>query len=124
MPLLLAFLASASAWLWPLTPAPAVVRGFHPPATAHGPGHRGVDLAGAVGDPVLAAGAGVVTVAGPVAGRGVVVVLHGRLRTTYEPVAASVHVGVVVLAGDRLGTLIAGHPGCPVAACLHWGLLR
>jgi hypothetical protein len=23
-----------------------------------------------------------------------------------------------------IGTLDPGHPGCPVAACLHWGLLR
>ena len=26
--------------------------------------------------------------------------------------------------GDLLGRLEPGHPGCPVAACLHWGLRR
>jgi murein DD-endopeptidase MepM/ murein hydrolase activator NlpD len=48
----------------------------------------------------------------------------GGLRTTYEPVIATVHTGDAVTAGQSLGALEAGHPGCPVAACLHWGLRR
>ena len=36
---------------------------------------------------------GTVTFAATLAGRGVVVVDHGGVRTTYEPVSASVHVG-------------------------------
>ena len=48
----------------------------------------------------------------------------GALRTTYEPVTASVHAGEVVALGSSLGVLEAGHPNCPVAACLHWGLRR
>jgi hypothetical protein len=31
--------------------------------------------------------------------------------------------GTFVQAGERIGILQAGHAGCPVAACLHWGLL-
>ena len=86
-------------------------------------GHRGVDLAAPPSSIVTAAGPGTVVFAGPVAGRGVVSVAHsGGLRTTYEPVAATVHIGDHVLAGDPLGTLQPGHPGCPAAACLHWGL--
>jgi murein DD-endopeptidase MepM/ murein hydrolase activator NlpD len=55
----------------------------------------------------------------------VVSVLHANgLRTTYEPVQPSVVIGARVAAGSRLGVLVAGHPGCPVAACLHWGLRR
>ncbi len=74
---------------------------------------------------MLAAGDGVVGFAGMLAGRGVVTVVHGALRTTYEPVEPGVSVGQVVRAGDALGTLAAGHTGCPVAtACLHWGLRR
>jgi murein DD-endopeptidase MepM/ murein hydrolase activator NlpD len=73
---------------------------------------------------VLAAAAGVVSYVGPLAGRGVVVIVHGTLRTTYEPVEAQVKRGAEVTAGQRIGTLEAGHVGCPVAACLHWGLLR
>ena len=31
-------------------------------------------------------------------------------------------VGTPVARGTVLGTLDAGHPGCPAPACLHWGL--
>jgi murein DD-endopeptidase MepM/ murein hydrolase activator NlpD len=59
------------------------------------------------------------------AGRGVVSVVHpGGLRTTYEPVTADVVVGTPVARGTVLGTIDAGHPGCPASACLHWGLRR
>ena len=110
---------------WPLDGTPTVVRAFDPPAQPWLPGHRGVDLAGAPGAPVRAAGAGMVRFAGSVAGRGVVSVDHpGGLRTTYEPVTAVVHAGDRVGPGDLLGRLDAGHPGCAVDACLHWGLRR
>jgi murein DD-endopeptidase MepM/ murein hydrolase activator NlpD len=110
--------------VWPLQPRPEVARAFEPPATVFGPGHRGVDLAGALGQPVLAALAGRVTFAGGLAGRGVVVVDHGTTRTTYEPVAASVRVGQPVLRGERLGTLQLGGSHCLPRACLHWGWRR
>jgi murein DD-endopeptidase MepM/ murein hydrolase activator NlpD len=48
----------------------------------------------------------------------------GGLRTTYEPVTPTVVAGQPVRAGEEIGVLDAGHPGCPVAACLHWGLRR
>ena len=81
-----------------------MVDGFDPPDSPYGAGHRGVDLAGAPGQPVRTALPGTVTYAGPLAGRGVVVVDHGATRTTYEPVAASVSVGDVLAAGDRIGS--------------------
>ena len=71
-----------------------------------------------------AAGAGRISYAGLLAGRGVVVVVHGALRTTYEPVTASVGLGSAVAGGEVIGTLEAGHAGCPAPACLHWGLRR
>jgi hypothetical protein len=113
-------------WRWPLTGTPEVDRPFQPPASTWGAGHRGVDLAGQLGEPVLAAGSGRVTYAGLLAGRGVVTVTHaGGLRTTYEPVAAAVSVGEVVAAGDLLGSLGTGHASCRVGVtCLHWGLKR
>ena len=83
-------------WRWPLVDRVPVSRGFAPPASRYGSGHRGADLPGATGQPVLAAAGGVVSYAGRLAGRGVVVVTHGALRTTYEPVAAAVAVGLVV----------------------------
>ncbi|MFS8477592.1 MAG: M23 family metallopeptidase [Micromonosporaceae bacterium] len=110
---------------WPLDGQPSVVRPFDPPPRPWLAGHRGVDLAAEPGSPVRAAGGGVVRFAGPVAGRGVVSVDHpGGLRTTYEPVTPTVRAGDRVVAGDLLGSLVAGHPGCAVAACLHWGLRR
>lgn len=117
--------AAAADWVLPLAGEPQVTRAFDPPATPYGPGHRGVDLAGTSGEQVRAAGSGTIGYAAPLAGRGVVTVLHDDgLRTTYEPVTAAVDVGQAVGAGQPIGTLEAGHAGCPVAACLHWGLLR
>ena len=113
----------AALWVRPLDGG--VTRPFDPPPDRYGAGHRGVDLAGAPGSAVLAAGDGVVVFAGVVAGRPVVSVDHaGGLRTTYEPVDAVVGAGQPVARGTVLGTLAAGHAGCPVEACLHWGLRR
>lgn len=110
---------------WPLDGVPRVVRRFDPPAQPWLPGHRGVDLAGRPGAIVRAAGAGRVRFAGRIAGRFVVSVDHGGgLRTTYEPVEPVVRAGDEVAAGDPIGRLASGHPGCAVSACLHWGLRR
>jgi murein DD-endopeptidase MepM/ murein hydrolase activator NlpD len=111
-------------FVWPLRPTPRVLRLFAVGPYPWSPGHRGVDLAADVGQPVLAAGAGVVTFAGRVAGRGVVVVAHpGGLRTTYEPVAAGVRAGQVTEPGSTVGRLDTW-PGHCAAPCLHWGALR
>jgi murein DD-endopeptidase MepM/ murein hydrolase activator NlpD len=106
----------------PLPGPPVVTRPFAPPPRPWLPGHRGVDLAAGPGTAVRAAAAGVVLFAGELAGRPVVSIAHaGGLRTTYEPVRPSVTRGQRVAAGQVIGTLEAGHPGCPEAACLHWG---
>lgn len=124
-PAAVAFQPVEPAYRWPLAGPPPVTRRFDPPAQPWLPGHRGVDLAGPPGAVVRAAGPGTVYFAGPVAGRGVVSVAHpDRLRTTYEPVTPVVSAGEVVAAGDPIGVLDTGHAGCPVAACLHWGLRR
>ncbi len=118
--------AAGVTWTAPVEGPVAVLDRFDPPARRWLPGHRGVDLAAAVGDAVRAAGPGTVTWAAPVAGRGVVVVRHpdGR-RTTYEPVDPAVGVGDVVAAGDALGRLAPGAGHCGgVLSCLHWGLRR
>ena len=116
--------AAATAWTTPLSGS-VVTRPFDAPAHAYGPGHRGADLGGAPGAPVVAAGDGVVVFAGMVAGRPVVSVDHADgLRTTYEPVDPVVGAGQQVARGSPIGTLVPGHAGCPVEACLHWGLRR
>ncbi|NUR16914.1 MAG: peptidoglycan DD-metalloendopeptidase family protein [Dermatophilaceae bacterium] len=118
---------SQARWAWPLEPEPSVERRFDPPDQPWLPGHRGVDLAAASGQPVRSPTAGRVTYAGTLAGRGVVVVAHeGGLRSTFEPVvtAAGVGVGTAVARGQVVGvvTSTAGH--CAPRVCLHWGVLR
>ena len=109
---------------WPLRPRPAVVRTFDAPTPNWNRGHRGVDLAGKPGQAVYAAGAGTVVYAGLLAGRQVVSLAHpGGLHTSYEPIAAAVRVGQPLAAGTMIGELLAGHPGCQTAACLHWGAM-
>jgi hypothetical protein len=113
------------AWAAPLAGQLKVTRPYRPPDVRWGAGHRGVDLAAAAAAEVRAAGAGRISFAGRLAGRGVVAVVHGALRTTYEPVDASVRVGEVVARGDPIGHLGAGHDAArPARYVLHWGLRR
>ena len=124
MVLLLSLLLSLTA-TWPGAD-PHVTRRFDPPPQPWLAGHRGVDLAAPPATPVRSAAAGTIVFTGLVAGRGVVSVAHpGGLRTTYEPLSAGpLRVGDTVAAGEEIGRLAPGHPGCPSAACLHWGLRR
>jgi murein DD-endopeptidase MepM/ murein hydrolase activator NlpD len=116
---------SGTVWTWPLQgngrAGPAILRPFEPPRRRWDAGHRGIDLAGYVRAPVLAAGSGVVLYAGRLIDRGVVVIGHGVIRTSYEPVEAALPVGASVSVGEQIGTLDPGH--CASGACLHWGLL-
>jgi murein DD-endopeptidase MepM/ murein hydrolase activator NlpD len=124
-------LAPAAGWVAPLGPPLVVLRRFEPPpqATPWLPGHRGVDLAGLAGAAVRSDAAGRVTFAGRVAGQGVVVVTHSSwLRSTFEPVLATVRVGEQVRAGAQIGRLQVSPgpnvwgPSCPGRPCLHWGM--
>ena len=90
---------------WPLRGTPVVQRGFAPPALAWASGHRGVDLAAKPGEAVLAAGSGTVAFAGSIAGKPVVSIDHGSVRTTYEPVISTVSVGERVALGQVIGVL-------------------
>ena len=110
-------------WRPPVSPV-AVVRAFDPPAQRWLPGHRGVDLRTSVGARVRASGAGRVAFAGTVAGRGVVTIDHGDLRTTYEPVDPVVLPGERVAAGETIGTVGTGTGHCGSGRCLHLGLRR
>lgn len=113
------------AYTWPTGGPTDIWRGFEAPDGRWAPGHRGVDLLHAAGTPVVSAADGVVAFAGAVAGRGVISVLHGDgVRTTYEPVVATVRRGDQVRAGEPIGTLAAARWHCAPASCLHWGARR
>jgi murein DD-endopeptidase MepM/ murein hydrolase activator NlpD len=119
--------ASSTGWVLPVGPSGGradVVHEFDPPEQRWHSGHRGVDLAAAEGAEVRAAGSGTVSYAGLLAGLGVVVIQHGTLRTTYQPVTASVRVGAVVNSGDPIGTLSGVGSHCAPKACLHWGVVE
>lgn len=123
------------AYGWPTGAEAAVMRPFDAPAQAWLPGHRGVDLLSTPGAPVRAAADGVVAFAGSVAGRPLLSVDHADgIRTTYEPVAATVAAGSPVRRGDVIGTLVADPRLAEAAATdpdsslathaagvLHWG---
>ena len=116
---------SSITWIAPVAPL-VVERPFTAPSGPYSPGHRGVDLAAALGTSVRAPAPGIVRVAGRVAGKDVVSIEHphrilGRTgwRTTYEGVRATVQVGDRVDQGDRIGSVTGsgGHTGG-----VHWGL--
>lgn len=92
-------------------------------------GHRGVDLSSRTNEAVHAAGAGIVTFAGVVVDRPLVVIDHGpsplvptgeHLFTIYEPITPLVEKNQQVQRGQIIGTVLAGHAGC-TGVCLHWG---
>ena len=121
-PALSAAVPSAPApWGWPLPPVPVVDRAFERPATRFAAGHRGIDLVGALGAPVMAVAEGVVTHSGVVAGRGTVTVLHSSgVASTYEPVDGRIATGADVARGTVLGRIGSGSH-CAVEWCLHLG---
>jgi murein DD-endopeptidase MepM/ murein hydrolase activator NlpD len=111
-------------WVWP-SGSDVVVSGWDPPASEYGPGHRGIDVRAIVGDVAVAVDAGVVTFAGPVAGRPVVTIDHGGgLLSTLDAVAPSVAAGDEVARGAPIGTVAAGSVSaghCAGDPCLHVG---
>lgn len=102
-------------------------RNFEPPAQNWLAGHRGIDFRVQLNQEVFAAGTGTVVFADQLAGKGVVVVNHGLIRTTYEPVIAIVEVGQQVQTGQVLGHVGLGVSHCANEEevwCLHWGAIR
>ena len=111
-------------WRWPATGSHRVVNPYRPPAHDWLPGHRGVDLGVGSSRVVYAVGVGRVSFVGQIAQRSVIVIAHaGNLRTTYEPVTATVRLGQRVAAGQRIGMLQRNGSHCR-PSCLHLGLKR
>jgi hypothetical protein len=112
---------AAGDWSWPVTGP--VIRGFEPPASPFGAGHRGIDIAAPAGTPVRAPAPGTVSFAGPVAGSLFLTIDHGfGLSSTYSWVSELVvGVGVAVARGQTVALSGGCHPGDAVA-CLHFGV--
>ncbi len=114
---------AVAAWV---RPVPGVIeRPFDAPRSRFGAGHLGADLAVPSGTSVRAAGPGIVSFAGSVAGPLHVVVAHaGDLRTSYSFLATiSVRRGQWVEAGDIVGTTGSGegHKGSGLHFALRTG---
>lgn len=102
---------ASGTWMWPVQGP--VIRGFDPPDSPYGSGHRGIDIATAFGTPVVAPAAGTVSFAGKVGGRLFLTVQHGGgLASTYSWVSALlVRKNEVVQAGQTIALSGEGHPG-------------
>ncbi len=112
--------ARIASWSWPLAPPHSLARPYLAPPTPYGSGHRGIDIRGADGSPVLAPADGVVHFAGFVVDRPVLSIEHpGGVLSSYEPVTTTLTAGDAVRRRQVVGTLLTGH--C-AAACLHFGV--
>lgn len=107
-------------WSWPVSGP--VIRGFDPPDSPFGAGHRGIDIAVQSGTTILAPDAGTVSFAGKVGGELFVTIVHGAgLSSTYSWISSTlVRKGDVVSRGQPIGTTGSGHPGSSVPH-LHLG---
>lgn len=113
-------------WTYPIENK-KVSRPFEPPLQNWLAGHRGIDFSATINTEVHSVGFGTVIYAGPLASKGVVVISHGIVRTTYEPINAVVEVGDEVSPGQLIGTLEIGESHCSTRAevyCLHLGAIR
>lgn len=112
---------AAGSWPWPVVGP--VIRGFEPPLTPYGAGHRGIDIAVPFATPIGAPAPGVVRFAGSVAGDLFISVDHGGgLVSTYSWLSAVlVRRGDAVSQGMVLGLTGFGHPG-QATPHLHFGV--
>lgn len=112
---------ATGSWTWPVMGA--VIRGFDPPGSPYGSGHRGIDVAAPVGSLVRAPASGVVTFAGNVGGRLFVTIDHGGglLSTCSFLSVLLVHKGDLVLQGQSVALSGSGHVG-DTTPNVHFGV--
>lgn len=115
----------AERWEWPRGLPIEISAPYIAPPTPYAAGHRGIDLTAEPGTAVLAPFDGTVSFAGVVVDRPVIAIDHaGDLRSSFEPVEASVAVGDRVSAGQQIGTVtFTGGAGVHcVPGCFHFGV--
>ena len=113
------------AWTWPLRGP--VITAFHVAAEPYTPGqHRGIDIAGPLGAPVLAAAGGRVRFAGLVGNAGLTVSVRtadGRYDTSYLHLSSiTVRAGQSLARGARVGTVGTTGRRSAVRPHLHFGV--
>lgn len=115
--------AARTDWRWPLLGP--ITQGFGESVTRYG-WHFGIDIDGATGDPVVAARAGRVTVAGryDACGGLEVHIDHGDgFESWYRHLSVvETAVGARVAAGQRIGRV--GNTGCSLGSHLHFAIRR
>ena len=111
---------ASGTWLWPVSGP--VIRGFDPPNSPYGSGHRGIDIGAFVGTQVVAVDSGTVTFAGQVGGQTFLTISHGGgLSSTYSWLSGLlVHKGDLVSRGQPVALSGWGHPGA-FTPSLHLG---
>jgi murein DD-endopeptidase MepM/ murein hydrolase activator NlpD len=115
--------SAAPPWTWPAVGA--IVRGYDPPDDPYGAGHRGIDIATAVGTTIVAPDDGVVSFAGPVGGRLFLSIDHGEglISTSSFLTSLLVRKGARVVRGQPVATTAWGHADLPTSH-LHFGVRR
>lgn len=110
---------SRGSWSWPLPAPHGIARAYLAPPTPYAAGHRGIDIHGSSGSPVVAPDDGVVHFAGFLVDRPVLSIAHGGgVLSSFEPVSTTLTTGDRVTRGQVIGTLLDGH--C-ATTCLHLG---
>jgi murein DD-endopeptidase MepM/ murein hydrolase activator NlpD len=114
----------AAAWTWPVG-GEVVVHYANAGPYAAGQ-HRGIDVAAAIGTPVVAAAGGTVRFVGQVGSSGLTVSVRSadrRFDTSYLHLASvSVRAGQAVATGKRIGTVGISGNGSTAAPHLHFGV--
>ena len=114
-------------WVWPVQGK--VITPYRLGANPYVAGqHRGIDIAAAVGRPVVAAAGGEVRFAGTVGSSGLTVSIRtadGRFDTSYLHLSSTtVEAGEAVSTGDRIGAVGTSGERSAAAAHLHFGVRR
>ena len=115
--------ANASGW-WDRPTSGEVIQEFRAPERTYGPGHRGVDLAATPGEPIFAMHSGTVLFAGQIAGIPIISLSSntGELRSTYQPVDASVKAGDTIERGQIIGHVADRRIDHCSEHCVHVGV--
>ena len=113
--------AAAHNWVSPV-PGMNIVKAFDKPERNWEPGHRGIDVAARVGEPIRAPASGEVRYVGTIAGTPVLSLTVDGYVVSFQPVISDLRKGDTVSAGQHIGT-VADESECP-GGCIHIGMWK